>query len=226
MPLFHSTNRSLDNYNIEDYLFADSSVKQKLLKIAQERMANLDTLIVLSTEGNGGTMLLCSMLKFMVEEQPSLYIFFTGDHYTELAQMPLDEFNQLCAPYRFVVFDNIENGCSKPNQYLWLEKAFESLRNSGKKTLATYTVIEEANLKVPDFIQASAHEVVYSLSEPSLYPDLVRKMLNEHDVVNITEELIHQIASNTNISVRELEGLCIHHIATEILAGREKQHAQ
>jgi chromosomal replication initiation ATPase DnaA len=225
MPLFHSMNRSLDNYNIEDYLFADASLKQRLIKLAQERMANLDTLIVLSTEGNGGTMLLCSTLKLMVDEQ-SQCIFFTGDHYAELAEIPLDEFNQLCEPYRFVMFDNIEYGCSKPNQYIWLEKAFESLRNSGKKTLATYTVMEEANLKVPDFIQASAHEVVYSLSEPSLYPDLVRKMFDEHNFVNVTEEVIHQIASNTNISVRELEGMCIYHIATEILAGREKQHAQ
>jgi hypothetical protein len=30
------------------------------MKIAQERMANLETLIVLSTKGNGGQMLLCS----------------------------------------------------------------------------------------------------------------------------------------------------------------------
>jgi chromosomal replication initiation ATPase DnaA len=224
MPLFHSTNRSLDNYNIEDYLFADASLKQRLIKLAQERMENLDTLIVLSTEGNGGTMLLCSTLKLMVDEQ-SQCIFFTGDHYAELAEIPLDEFNQLCEPYRFVMFDNIENGCSKPNQYIWLEKAFESLRNSGKKSLATYTVMEKANLKVPDFIQASANEVVYSLSEPSLYPELVRKIFDEHNFVNVNEELLHQIASNTNISVRELEGLCIYHIATEFLASRGKQPA-
>jgi chromosomal replication initiation ATPase DnaA len=226
MPLFHSTNRSLDNYNIEDYLFADSSLKQKLMKIAQVRMANLDTLIVLSTEGNGGTMLLCSTLKLMVEELPSQFIFFTGDHYSELAQMPMDEFNHLCEPYQFVVFDNIEHGCSKPNQYLWLEKIFESLRNSGKKTLATYTVMEEANMKVPDFIQVSALEVVYSLSEPSLYPNLVRNIFEKQNFENVTEELICRIASNTKLSVRELESLCINQMATETLAGREKQHAQ
>jgi hypothetical protein len=51
-------------------------------------------------------------------------------------------------------------------------------------------------------------------------------MFDEHNLVNVTEELIHQIASNTNISVRELEGLCIYHIATEILAGKAKQQAQ
>jgi hypothetical protein len=222
MSLFHSTNRSLDNYNIEDYLFADASVKQKLMKIAQERMANLDTLIVLSTEGNGGAKLLCSTLKLMVEEQTLQYIFFTGNHYAQLARMPFDEFNQLCSPYQYILFDNIEYGCSKPNQYVWLEKAFTLLRGLGKKTLATYTVMEEADLKVPDFIQASAHEVVYSLSEPSLYPEIARKIFDEHNFVNVTEELLHQIASNTNISVRELEGLCIYHIATEILAGRKK----
>lgn len=222
MPLFHSTNRSLDNYNIEDYLFADASVKQKLMKIAQERMANLDTLIVLSTEGNGGTKLLCSALKLMVEKQTLQCIFFTGNHYAQLAKMPMAEFNQLCSPYHYIVFDNIEYGCSKPNQYLWLERAFKLLRGLGKKTLATYTVMEEADLRVPDFIQASAHEVVYSLSEPSLYPELVRRMLEKDNLVSVTEELIHRIASNTNISVRELEGLCINHIATEILAGREK----
>ena len=94
MPLFHSTNRSLDNCKIEEYLFADPSVKQKLLKIAQERMENLDTLIVLSTEGNGGTMLLCSTLKLMLEEQTLQHIFFTGNHYTELAEMPLDSKNR------------------------------------------------------------------------------------------------------------------------------------
>ena len=225
MPLFHSTNRSLDIYNIEEYLFADSSVKQKLLKIAQERMANLDTLIVLSTEGNGGTYLLSSTLKLMVEDD-SQHIIFGGNHYAQLARMPFDEFNQLCSPYQYILFDNIEYGCSKPNQYLWLERAFKLLRGLGKKTLATYTVMEEADLKVPDFIQASAHEVVYSLSEPSLYPEIARKIFDEHNFVNVTEELLHQIASNTNISVRELEGLCIYHIATEIFAGREKQHAQ
>jgi hypothetical protein len=96
--------------------------------------------------------------------------------------MPLYKFNQLCAHYRFVVFDNIEYWCSKPNLYVLLEKAFESLRNSGKKTLATYTVLEEADLKVPDYIQASAHEVVYSLSEPSLYPELARKIFNEQNM--------------------------------------------
>ena len=54
MPLYHSTNRSLDNFNMNDYVFADASVKQRLLSIAQERMKNCDTLIVLSTEGAGG----------------------------------------------------------------------------------------------------------------------------------------------------------------------------
>ncbi len=111
MPLFHSTNRSLEIYNIEDYLFVDVTLKQRLTQIAQERMAELDTLIVLSTEGNGGTKLLCSTLKLMFEEQSSQYIYFIGDHYTELAQMPMVEFNRLCAPYRFIVFDNIEYGC-------------------------------------------------------------------------------------------------------------------
>ena len=80
-------------------------------------------------------------------------------------------------------------------------------------------------LKVPDFIQVSAHEVVYSSSEPSLYPDLVRNFFAMHNFVNVTEELIHHIASNTKLSVRELEGLCLHHMATETLAGRIKLHA-
>jgi hypothetical protein len=98
-------------------------------------MANLDTKIVLSTEGNGGTMLLCSTLKLMAGEQSSQYMFFTGDHYTQLAQMHTDDFIQLCEPYRFVVFDNIEYGCSKLNQ--WQEKEFETLKRSGKKSLTT-----------------------------------------------------------------------------------------
>jgi len=156
-----------------------------------------------------------------MEEDDSQHIIFTGDQYVQLAQMPLDEFNQLCAPYHYIVFDNLECGCSTPNQYMWLEKAFESLRCSRKKILATYTVMEEVDLKVPDFIQATLHEVVYSLSEPSLYPEIVRRIFQRENYTDVTEELISQISSTKVDNVRMLEGLCINHLAKEHLAGRK-----
>jgi len=183
-------------------------------------MKNCDSLIVLSTEGNWGTYLLCSTLKLM-DEDDSRHIIFTGDQYAQLALMPLDEFMQICAPYQYILFDNIECGCSKKNQYLWLESAFKLLRDKGKKTLATYTVMEEVDLKVPDFIQATSHEVVYSLSEPSLYPEIVRRIFQRENYSNVTEELISQISSTKVDNVRMLEGLCINHLAKEHLAGRK-----
>jgi hypothetical protein len=33
--LFHSTNRSFDNYNIEEYLLADSSVRMNFINCAK-----------------------------------------------------------------------------------------------------------------------------------------------------------------------------------------------
>jgi hypothetical protein len=219
MPLYYSTSISLDNYNIDDYVFADDTVKQKLVSIAQERMKNIDSLIVLSTEGNGGTMLLLSTLKLMVEDE-SQHIRFGGDHYSELVQMPVDEFIQLCEPYRYIVFDNLERGCSFPNQYQWLETAFRMLSSLGKKTLATYTIMEEVDLKVPDFIHSSAHEVVYSLSEITTYPEIVRRFFEREKYAYVTEELVHQISSTKDANVRMLEGLCIYHLAKEHLAGK------
>lgn len=182
-------------------------------------MKNYDTLIVLSTEGNGGTYLLCSTLK-LIEEDDSQHIIFTGDQYVQLAQMPLDEFSQICAPYHYILFDNIKRGCSKKNQYLWLERAFKLLMDKGKKTLATYTVMEEVDLKVHDFILASAHEVVYSLNDPSLYPEIVRRIFQRENYSNVTEELISQISSSKEVNVRLIEGMCIYHLAKEHLAGR------
>jgi hypothetical protein len=183
-------------------------------------MKNIDTLIVLSTEGNGGTFLLCSTLKLM-EVDDSQHIIFTGDQYAQLVQMPWDEFIQICAPYQYILFDNIERGCSKNNQYLWLERAFKLLSDLGKKTMATYPMIEEIDLKVPDFIQSTLHEVVYSLSEPSLYPEIVRRIFQRENYTDVKEELISQISSTKVDNVRMLEGLCINHLAKEHLAERK-----
>lgn len=219
MPLFYYSSRSLDVYNFDYYVFADISVKQKLMSIAKERMKNCDTLIVLSTEGNGGTYLLCSTLKLM-EEDDSQHIIITGDQYAQLAQMPLDAFMHICAPYQYILFDNIKRACSKKNQYLWLEKAFMLLKDMGKKTLATYTEIEEVDLKVPDFIQETSHEVVNSLNKPSLYPEIVRRIFQRKNYTNVTEELINQISSTKGVNMRMLDGMCIHHLAVEHLAGR------
>jgi hypothetical protein len=95
--------------------------------------------------------------------------------------------------------------------------AFKELKNCGKKTLATYTELDEKDLQIPDFIQAYRNEVFYSLCEPSIYPELVRRAFKEADYVNVADELIHRFASNTSISDRELEGLCISHFANEYL---------
>ncbi len=129
--------------------------------------------------------------------------------------MPVSEFIQLCTPYKFIVFDNIEYGCSKPNQYLWLSFVFKELKNCGKKTLATYTLLDEKDLQVLDFIQACSHELFYSLSDPAIYSELARRLFKEADYKNVPEELIHRFASNTTISVRELKGLYISYFAYE-----------
>jgi len=47
MPIYYFSNKSLDVYNFEDYVFEDISFKQKLISIANERMKNCDTLIVI-----------------------------------------------------------------------------------------------------------------------------------------------------------------------------------
>jgi chromosomal replication initiation ATPase DnaA len=216
MSSFLFRNRSLATYNIDNYIFTDQSKKQRLLEIANERMEHCDSLLVLSTEGNGGTHLLSSTLNRMLENE-SEHVFFNGNNYRDLAKMPVSEFIQKCAPYQFILFDNIEYGCSKPNQYEWLRKVYNELKNCGKKTLATYTVLDEKDLQVPDFIKACRHELFYSLSEPSVYPEIVRRMFELVDYVNAPEEIIQQLASNTNISIRELEGLCISYIAQEYL---------
>ena len=100
---------------------------------------------------------------------------------------------------------------------MWLSFVFKELKNCGKKTLATYTVLDEKDLQVPDFIQVCRHELFYSLSEPAIYPEIARRAFKEEDFENVPEELIHRLASNTTISVRELEGLCISHFANEYL---------
>jgi hypothetical protein len=216
MSSFLFRNSSLDFYNIDDYVFSDQSKKQRLLEIANERMEHCDSILVLSTEGNGGTMLLCSTLKRMIDNE-SEFIIFSGETYRGLAKMPVSEFIQKCEPYQFIVFDNIEFGCSKPNQYLWLSMAFKELKICGKKTLATYTELDEKDLQIPDFIQACRYELFYSLSEPTIYPEIVRRLFESENYKNAPEELIQQLASNTSISVRELEGLCISYIAQEYL---------
>lgn len=94
---------------------------------------------------------------------------------------------------------------------------YKELKKCGKKTLATYTVLDEKDLQVPDFIQACRHELFYSLSDPAIYPELVRRAFKDADCVYVSEELIHRFSSNTKISVRELEGLCISHFANEYL---------
>jgi len=216
MSSFLFRNSSLDFYNIDDYVFSDQSKKKRLLEIANERMEHCDSLMVLSTEGNGGTMLLCSTVKQMIENE-SEFIIFSGETYRGLAKMPVSEFIQKCEPYQFILFDNIEYGCSKPEQYEWLGKVYNELKNCGKKTLATYTVWDEKDLQVPNFIQACRYELFYSLSEPSVYPEIVRRLFESENYKNAPEELIQQLASNTSISVRELEGLCISYIAQEYL---------
>ena len=98
---------------------------------------------------------------------------------------------------------------------MWLSFVFKELKNCGKKTLATYTLLDEKDLQVLDFIQACSHELFYSLSDPAIYSELVRRLFKEADYKNVPEELIHRFASNTTISVRELKGLCISHFAYE-----------
>jgi hypothetical protein len=61
------------------------------MEIANERMEHCDSLLVLSAEGNGGTMLLCSTLKRMIDNE-SEHVFFGGDDYRDLAKMPVPEF--------------------------------------------------------------------------------------------------------------------------------------
>lgn len=222
MSSFLFRNRSLDMCNIDDYIFTDQSKKKRLLQIANERMEHCDSLLVLSTEGNGGTKLVCSTLKQMIENE-SEYVFFGGDDYRDLSKIAVSEFIQKCAPYQFILFDNIGYGCLKPNQYEWLNMVYKELRNCGKKTLATYTVLDEKDLQVPDFIQACRYELFYSLSEPSIYPEIVRRVFESENYKNVPEELIQQLASNTNISVRRLEGLCICHIAQEHLLSLNTQ---
>jgi chromosomal replication initiation ATPase DnaA len=216
MSSFLFRKSSLDFYNIDDYVFSDQSKKQRLLEIANERMEHCDSILVLGTEGNGCTMLLCSTLKRMIDNE-SEFIIFSGETYRGLAKMPVSEFIQKCEPYQFIVFDNIEYGCSKPNQYSWLSMVYKELKKCGKKTLATYTVLDDKDLQVPEFIQACRNELFYSISEPAIYPEIVRRAFKEADFENVPEELIHRFASNTSISVRELEGLCISYFANEYL---------
>ena len=216
MSSFLFRNRSLDTCNIDDYIFTDQSKKKRLLEIANERMEHCDSLLVLSTEGNGGTKLVCSTLKQMIENE-SEYVFFGGDDYRDLSKIAVSEFIQKCEPYQFILFDNIQCGCSKPKQYEWLAKVYNELKNCGKKTLATYTVWDEKDFQLPNFIQACRYELFYSLSEPTIYTEIVRRLFESENYKNASEELIQQLASNTSINVRELEGLCICHIAQEHL---------
>lgn len=60
----------------------------------------------------------------------------------------------------------------------------------------------------------------FVLVSPSVYPEIVKWTFEGADYVNVPEELIQRFASNTSISVRELEGLCISYITQEYLAGR------
>ncbi len=62
-------NRSIELYKIDDYVFSDQSKKQRLLEIANERMEHCDSLLVLSSEGNGGKHLLSSTLNRMLENE-------------------------------------------------------------------------------------------------------------------------------------------------------------
>lgn len=196
------------NYNIDKYVFADLSIKQQLIEIANQRMADLDTLLFSSTEGNGGTLLMCSTLKMMVHGEYE-FPMITGNHYRALAKMDIAAFMTLFQPYPFIVFDNIEYGCSEPAQYRWLKAAFRALRSVGKKTMATYTVMDEADFRVPDFIQESRHEVFYSLSNPALYPEIIRKQFANMEYA-VSEQTINKLASDfSKCNVREAELRCI-----------------
>jgi hypothetical protein len=54
-------------------------------------MEHCDSLLVLSTEGTGGTHLLFSTLNRMIEKELK-HVFFGGDDYCDIAKMPVPEF--------------------------------------------------------------------------------------------------------------------------------------
>jgi hypothetical protein len=160
----------------------------------------------MSTEGNGGTFLMRSMLQLLTSNNPD-YIMVTGDYYRQITSMTVEEFIEISIPYTYVVFDNLEFGCSQPKQNKWLNELFILLRKNGKKTLSTFTVMNTKDFFIPQFIKESRHELFYSLSQPSVYQEITKKTLSSLGI-NATEEVIKNLSSNPSCSVRELVNSC------------------
>ncbi len=215
MNLFNQEKYNLQKFDIDNYIFADHSMKEKLIKLGKTKLSGIDSLLFMSTEGNGGTFLMCSSLRLLTLNKMD-YIMITGDYYSQIANMAVDEFIEICAPYSYIVFDNLEFGCSRPKQNKWLNNVFTLLRKEGKKTLSTITVMDTKDFFTPPFIKESRHEVFYSLSQPSIYPEIV-KMILGHLEIPATEEVIKNLSSNITCSVRELEGICVCYAADKIL---------
>lgn len=188
-------------------------MRERILTIADEGMKNLDTLIFLSTEGNGGTHLMLGTLALMSKKNEDV-LFVSGDHYVHIARSSPAAFVAKCSPYKFVVFDNIEVGCSNPHIIDCLTDVFPLLQKNDKKVLTTYTVLNMVDFRVPEFILSSRHELFYSLAEPSTFPEIIRRSFDGMGDA-ATDEVINALATETYINVRELIGRCVRTVAAK-----------
>jgi hypothetical protein len=124
-------------------------------------------------------------------ENESEYVFFGGDDYRDLAKMPVSEFIQKCEPFQFILFDNIGNGCSEPNQYKWLSMVYKELKNCGLPFFDAKQFILERKKKekFPLFPRTGIHWSGYAVT---LVMDTLCKFIESEsgfDLVNFNSQM-------------------------------------
>jgi chromosomal replication initiation ATPase DnaA len=205
----------LTQHNFEDYVFEDETIKDQLLTIAKEKMEKQDTILIMSTEGNGGTFLMRSFLNLLTDKEKEV-LLIGGDNYYKITNSNVEDYVAFCMQYKFIAFDNIEVACAVQDQYNWLKLVFELLKKNGVKTLATYTKMDYPDLKVPRFIQENRHEIFYSLNRPTKYVELIKIFFKEIGE-NYSDKIMLEITSNPASNIRVLTNSCYTYHARKLL---------
>lgn len=215
-----STRGNLDvNQNSAHKTLANFFPKQpdKTLSVIENVLDNnfkdIDSFLILSTQGNGGTHLLNGILNKLKQMNKKTILYSAEKLRTEFKRNPLELESKLMQ-YKYIGVDdyNFFNHVFISGYSEWIQDMFNKLIQNKIKLIITFTESSIDEIEIPDIFLNSRMQFINSDFPKGREFEIIEKIFQREKLI-ISKDIINLIVTHNFNSVRMLEGFCYSAIA-------------